>query len=368
MEHQYQELFKLKSRFFTFLLVIAYTFLHIKLSMFLLEASPNKMFAFEATLPFGKRILTTLIAHTLTYIPDVSIEGKYIIIELIFVFFLFFFLQKLLRDFFTKRAALLLTWLFLLILPIITLLNYKFWQKTLAPLFYTYDTPELMFITLGMYLILRSKWLWFYLTLFVATINRETSLLLVLLIPALHLKNFNQYKWPLVISGFIYITVSLLLCWIFKENQGHVAEMYHDIYKTSIIQLNMYWLFNEGYISGFLYCFAGIPLFWFVFYDYIPYKFKPVRYVVLFSFLILMVVGRIDEPRIFGEMIILMYLPVCLGVKAWLTNEPIQVATSHNFGYFANRYAIIFILSLLIVSYTAFIIAYPNKIPTLLLK
>ena len=95
----------------------------------------------------------------------------------------------------------------------------------------------------------------------------------------------------------------------------------------------------------FLFCFAGLPLLWFAFYDYIPLIYRPLRYLALSYFLMLLLVGNFFEARIFSEILVLLYLPVCVALNRWLGDmKPITPKMDNSVIYYIDRYAVLAVL------------------------
>jgi hypothetical protein len=65
----------------------------------------------------------------------------------------------------------------------------------------------------------------------------------------------------------------------------------------------------------------GLPLAYLVFQKQIPLKLRMTRVPVALLFAGLMLVGNVYEPRIFGEIVIALYIPVVVGAVAWVRRE-----------------------------------------------
>jgi hypothetical protein len=251
----------------------------------------------------------------------------------------------------SKRQAYAWTVLFFLLLPLITVINYRYlWKGGDAALYYVYDTSTLFFMILGFNLCMQKRFNLFYPLLVLATLNRETSILLVLLIPLIHpVKTvFKPFLWAL---GIYVITHALTLYWAMPLG-GHLVEwLYRDGIHTHFFT-NMYWLFQDNRLFLFFFAMAGFPLLWFTFYDYIPKQFRPLKYLLLAYFLGLLVVGNFMETRIFLEIVALMYMPLTLALSSWLSNEgPIDSGPVTVWSWL-DRHAVLLCLALVCIYYT----------------
>lgn len=345
------DFFRYKTRLLTFALLLGYTYLHTKLTGIFIGTTLKSMVDFSVRLPFSQRLLTPVIAHFFSYFLPFSIDEIFFTIEWLFITLAYFALLRLLSMEFSSKQAQLLSWLFFLLLPLLSVVNYRYTIHGEATYFYPYDTPSLFFMTAGFGLCLHSRWIYFTSLLFIATVNRESSILLVLMIPALHWQTIRKVLIPLLVAMLTYVCTRLLIFTFIHDTPGHVMEWYPLASKHTYFDANLTWLFNQQHILLFLFCFAGLPLFWFAFYDHIPPRYRPLRFVILFYFLALLLVGNFPEVRLFTEITVLFYLPVCLATNRWLSDLPPYHTGVRNLFYFVNRYAVLGVLALLVLFY-----------------
>ncbi|TAL59016.1 MAG: hypothetical protein EPN84_12025, partial [Legionella sp.] len=271
------DLFLYKTRFLTFALLLGYVFIHVMLTGSYVDVTLVKELDFTARLPFGQRLLVPALAHWISIIVPLKVDHLFFLMEWLFVSLFYFALVKLLEEEFSHRQAQLLSWLFLLLLPLMTIINYRFTTGGEATFFYPYDTASLFFLAVGFLLCLREQWLYLIPWIFLATFNRESTILLVLLIPALHWQKLRSVIWPLLFAVLAYVLTRSLVLHFLKDVPGDVVEWYFRKSAHTYFEINLYWLFKMQNILLFLFCFAGLPLFWFAFYDYIPMRFRPLR-------------------------------------------------------------------------------------------
>lgn len=343
-----KDLFIYKQRFFTCMLILGYAYLHSALCASFSIATGEQLMLGQAPLPFAQRMLIPWLLQKIHTLTSIKISDLLFLCELLFTALFYFALNALLRTEFEVKKATLLSWLFFLLLPLITLINYRLTIGGTSPIFYLYDTPTLFFLAAGYLCCLRQQWLFFYLLVFLATLNRESSILLVLLIPALYWGDKKPKALPLVISSLLFVTAKAIVLMTTAKLPGTIMAFYKLNTPYTLFYFNLQWLFQHENILLFLFCIAGLPFLWFTFYDYIPLKYRPLRYVLLMYFVGLLCIGVFPETRIFSEIALLLYLPVCVAMHHWLTDKPALVEKT-GIGYFINRYAVIGLLVLIVL-------------------
>jgi hypothetical protein len=333
----------------TFALLLGYAFIHTKLTGVYVDTSLADMVNFSARLPFGQRMLVPAMVNFIDYFLPLSVDNLFFLMEWLFISLFYFTLVKLLEYEFEPRQAQLLSWLCILLMPLVTVINYRFTSGGNATFFYPCDTASLFFMAMGFLLCLREKWIYFIPWVFLATFNRESSILLVLLIPALHWQKFRSVMGPLLLAILAYCIARGLILTITHGLPGAIMEWYFRASQHTYYETNLVWLLNDLHILLFLICFAGLPVFWFAFYDFIPLRYRPLRYIALFYFVGLLLLGNLMEARLFHEILVIFYLPVCVALRRWLTKlEPYSPASAGVL-YYINRYAVLGVLTMLVL-------------------
>lgn len=342
-----RDVFRYKLHFMTFVLLLGYTFIHTQLTGIYVDASFEKLVDFSVRFPFAQRLLVPALVKFLAYLFPVDYDCLFFLTEWLFISLLYLALVKLLEQEFKKRQAILLSWLFILLLPLCTVVNYRFREGGEATFFYPGDTASLFFIALGLLLCLRSQWIYLIPCIFLATLNRESSILLVLAIPALHWQRLRTVIMPIFFSSLAYLLARFLILYFLQNTPGSLMEF--DYHGLTHFHYNLSWLLEKQQFLLISYCFLALPLAWFVFYDYIPLQYRPLRYVVLFYFLGLLMVGNFVEVRIFIEIIAMIYLPVCAALIHWANGFKPENNNNGSLGYWLNRYSVITLLLAVIV-------------------
>ncbi|MCE3043490.1 hypothetical protein [Legionella sp. 16cNR16C] len=339
------DLFLYKTRFISFVLLLAYTFLHTRLTVIYIQVTLEQMLDFCTRMPFAQRLLVPAMAKLLSSFLPFSPGSLFFLLEFLFTAAFFFSLQALLQRQLSRRASLVCSWLFLLLLPLLSVVNYRIMFGGPATFYYPSDSASLFFISMGFLLCLQKRWTLLLFWIFLSTFNRESSILLVLLIPALHWSDRKQIAKPMIAAVLLYILARLIILHLTKNSPGPLTEWYDQFFGHTYFETNFNWLFRQLAIFLVNFCFMGLPLLWFAFIDYIPPQLRPIRFIALFYFLGLQLIGNFSEVRIFHEIVILLYLPVCTAVNRWIQNEPFYEADySHAGLFFLNRYAVSLIL------------------------
>ena len=280
------DIFRYKYRFVSFCLLFGYAFIHFHLTGVYVEIPLDKLIDFSVRLPFNQRVLVPALAHGIAYFVPIEINNLFFLLEWLFTSLFYFALLNLLQLEFPPRQAQLLSWLCLLVLPLMTVINYRLPYGGEANLFYPYDTATLFFMTLGFFFCLRKEWHYFIPWIFISTFNRESSLLLVLLIPTLYWQTIQSVLKPLLCAILAYLLARIIIIYCLQGSPGAWVEWYY--YQYTHFEANLIWLLNDQNIALFVFCLMGLPLFWFSFFDYIPAFYRPLRYLILFYFLVLL--------------------------------------------------------------------------------
>jgi hypothetical protein len=341
-----------KLRFLTFCLLLSYAFAHTQLTGVYTDSPLQALMNGVARLPFAQRLLVPYLARILhSILPDITLSDLFFILEFSFTSLFFVAIKRLLGEFFTPNLAKVLSWLFLLLLPLVTVVNYRY--GFVAPgekaIFYPYDTPTLFFMTSGYFCCLTKRWTWFVITIFFATLNRESSLLLLGLLPVLHGKKTLILLRPLLFSSLSFVTAKILVLYLTIDLPGQYFELLHSGAKLSYFTLNLTWLFKLGYFPLLILSMAGLPVLWFCFFDFIPPQFRALRYLSSLYFIGLLCFGMLMEARIFEEIVILLYLPVCLAIERWLKHKEPFNAVNLCWLDYIKRYSIIGIFLIILL-------------------
>ncbi len=95
---------------------------------------------------------------------------------------------------------------------------------------YIYDFPTLFLFTLGLLLMIKHKWSYFLVLFFISCFNKETVILLTMIF-AIHFYknekvNYRLYFQLLAVQLIIFISVKILLYFLFLNNPGGLVEFH----------------------------------------------------------------------------------------------------------------------------------------------
>lgn len=287
----------------------------------------EQLISLDAARPFGLRILVPLMARPFVALHLADAGHIFGLLEFIFSAALFVALWQLCSIWLTRAQALLASYIFFLVLTIPFLLQHHW------PLYYPYDTASMFFIVAGMYTIVRQRWGWALLTVGIGTFNRETTFLVPLLATSYYASTKQRntaLRWAVLMMVVYGATRTGVYTWL-HDLPGDVLHLTLD--GGWRIASNFQWLRSPAHWTLLLSYLGSLPLWWVAFFHHIPPALRNTRYVTVFFFILLMCVGNVYEPRIYGELLVLLYVPVVVGLTRWLANQPTtekKLATTKN--------------------------------------
>jgi hypothetical protein len=287
------------------LMAHVYTSLFFKVTIDVGPSGLVSLANFTASRPYQYRVLIPAIVHLLariTHADSYQVLTLYRGVEVISVFAAFWMFRAYLSTFVDVATASVLTFF---LLPAMLLIH------TVCALgHYPYDTPQIVLFTLGLVALRKQNWLLFYLTLAVATVNRETS---CMLIPAFGLTMYGalprrQFSTHLAAQSLIFAAIKLSIDHIFAHNPGgftedHVAyniDVIRQIFRLNqfVVSMALLW---AAIIWQFVSGRAHIPTFaarllWLI----------PMYVAAMWRF------GLLDEIRAYNEMVPVFLTPLLL--------------------------------------------------------
>jgi len=308
------------------LLALAYAALRLAMNQEFEGAPWDQLLDFSAAKPFGLRVLVPLLAwplHSLLRMPAAWVFGLF---EALATVGLVLALTAALRSFMPARWAQALGALFILLLPIPFLLQHRW------PIFYPYDTPAMAFIAGGVALLLRARWRLAALLCLLAALNRESAALIPAAALALHWRTSSEpvpkdMSLPtasptrsLLVRALglaaAVVLARLAVGILLKDNPGAPLQLFVDA--TPRLLANLAWLEHPAHwllLPAYL---GFIPLAWLLLAPNIPPRLRRLGWIALAYLGALLWVANIDEPRVYGEAMVLLYLPAAVGLHRWL--------------------------------------------------
>lgn len=320
------------------LMIIAYAYMHFSLNGLYVDTTFDKLVAFTVRKPYVYRVLIPWLAHFLE--PFLSLAESFFLLELLTVSLLYLSVVKLFKTTFQKREATLFSLLFFIFLSLTFIINYRFIIQQPGTFYFPYDTPAVLFTILGLHFCLRKQFICLYPLIILATLNRESSILIVFMLPALYMGTRARWFPPFCINLILYGFVRVLIGVLFFSHGGEWMELTHQTMHISHLVKNMAALIERQALLWFIAEMAFMPALWFAVSNYIPRTLKGLRFIALFYIIGLFLVGNILEGRIWGETVALLYYPTMLGIKNWLNGHPASLPTDQTVRSLAIHYAV----------------------------
>jgi len=315
---------------FAFALVIAavhFTLSHYALNQDFPLAKLQALIDGTAYKPFQFRILIPWLVGGLNNITGVSVIVLYQIVESVSVIALIFcsryffrsYFEPPLVDVFAFGVALLLPWNYLL-------------PREIA-LIIPADIPAVMFFTLLLALMARKNWLWYYPIFAIATLNRETTCFAALIFLFVHWKKlapqalFAHMGTQLV----IWITIKAWLGFLYADNPGGLFEIF-GVGEGS--DRSHFWGNIEFLASPtrFLILLSSFGFLWLpilMWGKLIEDQFiKKALWALVPFCLAMLIIGNLNEIRIFGEWLPLVFAANLIIVRELFLNHELRKFSS----------------------------------------
>ncbi|MBG29599.1 MAG: hypothetical protein CMI31_06310 [Opitutae bacterium] len=290
-------------------------------------ATFEKLTDFTASKPFQNRVLPCLLAKVLDAplssakdafpgLPlGTGLDLAYMGLIGLSVFGLLFVFKELLLHFGVGWMAFPLS--FTILYP--TWVNH-YWLNILR---YPSDVPSLFFFALGLLLLLRRKWIGYYVVFVLATINRETSCFLTVAMLCLFLTKDNLremfYHWAA--QFLIWMSLKAGLSLVFINNPGSVIE-WHNMFSNFKLFRDLCngesydWYIKLGGNANWIFFTMGglwalVPFLW----SRLPLELRRLFWVMPPYALGYFLVTFLWEVRAWNEVVVLITLFVTVGLS-----------------------------------------------------
>jgi hypothetical protein len=187
------------------------------------------------------------------------------------------------------------------VLPFNYLNNYGDW-------YYPYDIPSVLFITLGLILLYKRSFTWYYPLFILATFNRETTIFLTFIFLFVFWGRLGKKELTLHIAAqaFAWIIIKTILHFIYENNPGGGLFENHFF-------LNLTDLGKHGFYPYVATAAGVVWLPCLFFFRFVKDEFVRRAMWVLLPFLAtMMFMGNLHELRIYGEMIPIVLTPAVI--------------------------------------------------------
>ncbi|GAB4393728.1 MAG: hypothetical protein Tsb005_13230 [Gammaproteobacteria bacterium] len=273
-----------------------------------------QMLDFTALRPFVMRLLLPSLIWPIRHFLAVTPKTIFFVTEALSALLLLSVLYRLFRHWLTIRSAYCASLGFFCLLPCMFVWVYNYY-----PYFFLYDTPAMLFTALGLLLVCEERWLACLMCMVLATLNRESAILIPFLIPAVYgwQATLEKYYQPFFALLIIYFLLRLGLIYLFINQIGYVMWFVKQLPSGEIVVRafnNIGWLVHEyGWLKFWQYC-ALLPVGYIYVKRYVPSALTKLVWVAACYFMGLCLVGNLYEPRILAEIYILLYVPTIIGL------------------------------------------------------
>ncbi len=268
--------------------------------------------AFKAHTPFQYRILTPAIAHAVTMVMPVKVSRIYFVITAVSTLLLLAAFRRYLSCFLPERASGPLT--FGVLYPL--LWNYC----VLGGPYYPSDIPCILFFVLGLTCLYRRRMAPYYLVFVLATLNRETSILLALtyLIVVFGTTSLRKMLIHIGAQLFIWVAVKVSLTALFAANPG--AKVFELMFWENIKMFSRLIhgdLFAMSRLFAFGLVYLAIPLAW----RQLPVFLKKCLIVGIPFVAGIAVVAVLHETRVFNELVPIITAPALFSIYSFFNRK-----------------------------------------------
>lgn len=281
-------------------------------------ASLATLYEFRAPVPFGKRILTAWLAHGVAW-TGLSVTRAFECVEILGAAALAEGLRRTFRPWLGNSWSQVAGLLMFGILPAAYLL------RSPLTLYLPWDTWAMALTAWGIHFLLERRWGCVAGTMVLASFNRESAVLLPMLcavmyagrrpwwrfvaVPVFLLGIYAVCQWlvglTLADNGVVFNRLFLGMSWVGEEWMGEPYRLLR----------NAKWLFGSWEPGGLvLGAMGGLPLWFLGVAGRLPGHLRRFGLVALAYLAMLAVVGNMDEVRIYGETMVVLFVPTVLGI------------------------------------------------------
>jgi hypothetical protein len=253
------------------------------------QAPLEKTIRFEADTPFQYRVLAPLVIRAIILTTPIDAYAASTILTVVWTFFSLLAFRILLRTFFSNAGASFGA----LLLAYAMYWNYAVFGIWRMP----FDLPAILLFTLGLFALVRQRWVLFYLAFVLGALNRETILVLSVAFIFLSWKRAEPtFVWKHVgVQLGLWMLIRATLIVIFRNNQG---GQFQTQFAANISNL----------MSGMptiplLLSFGGLWLPAFLGWRAVDNRIRRLLLVTIPFAGVMVIVGNLHELRIYNELV-----------------------------------------------------------------
>ncbi|HSG98627.1 MAG TPA: hypothetical protein VLB27_01170 [candidate division Zixibacteria bacterium] len=265
--------------------------------------------------PFQFRLLIPWLVGKLHALTGAEITPLYQVVDTVAIVGVVLATRYLLAPYLSGKKLDVVSFAVLLLLP----WNYLLPQE--IALYIPSDMPAVAFFTLLLALGLRGQWRWYYPLFAIATLNRETTcfVTLALLFALWRSTPRKTLALHLAAQFLIWTSLKAALFVAFADNPGGLFEIYGiSATRRSHFDANLEFLTTPLRLLILLSSFGYLWISAALFRDRIgDRRLRAALWSMVVFFGAMMVIGNLNETRIFGEFIPLVYTANVLIIKNW---------------------------------------------------
>lgn len=268
----------------------------------------------SAYIPFQFRALVPWIAGAVRSAGIADLATAYKWLEWASLAGVFYAFRYLLTPLMARGTAGLLSFSVFFILP---------WNYILPrgiPILLPYDLPAVMFFTLGLALLRRRNWGWYYIVFVLGCMNRETMVFLAVVLIAMDFggRHHRSLLPHLGLHVAIWGTVKVLMSVLYGDNPGTAFELYHVGTNVLHLKTNFELLIDPQSLLLILSNFGFAWVLAFVLWKRVDDRFTRKAIWVFPPYIVLtFIAGNMNEIRVFGELMPLVLVPALLIVVSF---------------------------------------------------
>jgi hypothetical protein len=187
------------------------------------------------------------------------------------------------------------------------------------PIFYPWDTPAMAFTAAGVALALAGRYPACVVLTAVAAVNRESAVLIPAIAVVLSLPEPERRRRALAWAGLMlaaFVGVRWGIAAALPDNPGAPLRLWVSGHLRVLHNLD--WLLSLRHAVIFVASLGFLPLLWPALRRRIPADFDRLHLLVVATVAGLSFVANVYEPRAFGEVIVVAWIAVAVGLGNWL--------------------------------------------------
>jgi len=278
-------------------------------------ATPIALAEGSAYIPFQFRALIPWIAHAMQTTGVADLATAYKALDVVSLVGLYYAFRYLLTPLMSRGAAGLLSFAVFFVLP------WNYIVPRGIPILLPYDLPAVMFFTLGLALLRRRLWTWYYIVFAAGCLNRETMVFLAVVLIAVEFggEHHRSLLRHLGIHVAIWGAVKVLMTMLYGNNPGTAFEIYHVGTNVLHLTTNFKLLIDPQSLLLILSNFGFTWVLAVVFWKRVDDRFtRRANWVIPPYVLLTFIAGNMNEIRVFGELMPLVLVPALLATRSFV--------------------------------------------------